>query len=88
MTEEEELAVDFEAGDVIIEVSPKRTPEGPLEWTYRFRRTYQYGGKEKTAFFFRREHDEPLSRALVHAIHWMNENKPEDWVRAQRARAA
>ena len=84
----DDLGIDFEAGEVVVEVSPKRKRDGSLEWTYRFWRKYDFNGECKTAFFFRREHNEMLGRAMVYAFNWMNENDPEKWVRAQRSKAA
>ncbi|MEZ6103780.1 MAG: hypothetical protein R3E01_32950 [Pirellulaceae bacterium] len=88
MSVKDEIGVDFEADDVVIEVSPKKKQDGTFEWTYRFHRVYDFRGQQKEAYFFRREHDELVGRALVHAIHWMNENDATQWVRNQRARAA
>ena len=89
MTSDEELGIDFEMDDVVIEVLPKQKHGGSgYEWTYRFRRVYDFRGEMKSAYFFRREHDERISKALVYVINWMNENDPNLWVKKQLTNAA
>lgn len=82
-----ELGIDLATDSgVIIEIAPKLRLHGSgYEWTYRFRREYDYGGESRVAFFFRREHDTDLGLALVQAIQWMNTNDPNTWVRKHAA---
>ena len=85
----DEVGIDFESGSVVLEVTPRKRPDGSgLEWTYRLWRRYVHQDREKVAFFFRHgEHDEDVSRALVHAIRFMAETDPEKWLTEQHARA-
>ena len=79
----EDLVVDFTHRDITIEVSPKQTRSGGFEWSYRFARTYEYGGEKRQAYFFRREHDQLIAEALAFARQWMNQYEVNAWVREQ-----
>ncbi len=81
-------SMDIQEGRVVIEVSPKETKDGSFEWTYRFRRSYEYGGEEKRAWFFRRDCDLDVGNAMVKAFRWMDENDASEFVTRHREQAA
>ena len=86
--EQEDIGIDVECGNVVIEVTPKPTRDGSFEWTYKFRRSYEYGGEEKRAWFFRREHDEAVGKAMVRAFYFMDQNDPTEWAKKHLPEAA
>ena len=86
--EREDIGTDIQAGNVVIEVTAKETKDGSYEWTYKFRRSYEYDGEEKRAWFFGRDNDVDVGNAMVKAFRWMDENDATEFFTRHREQAA
>lgn len=84
----------FWEGPVGVALMPRKQQNGEYFWTFAFTRAFRRQGKDTWEYteFFGQKHAASLGKVMSRAIHFMEQNRPEqfveNWMAKQEAETA